>query len=88
MMDIKLIEALEPIEEEFDVQLFSFDEALEFCKSDIEEYKTFVNQSIEFTRKGRKDEELYANELGYIEGLKQGINVVEMIFGGRVEEGF
>jgi len=32
--------------------------------------------------------ELSANELGYIEGLKLGIKVVEMIFGGRIEEGF
>ena len=62
--------------------------ALEFYKSDIEEYKSFVNQSIDFTRQGRKDEELYANELGYIEGLKQGIKVVEMIFGGRIKDGF
>jgi len=88
MMDKKLIKALEPIEEKFEVELFTFDEALEFYKSDIEEYKSFVNQSIDFTRQGRKDEDLYSNELGYIEGLKQGVKVIEMIFGGRIEDGF
>jgi len=88
MMDKELIKALEPIEEEFDVNLFTFDEALEFYKSDVEGYKSFVNQSIDLIQQERKDEELYANELSYIEGLKQGIKIVEMIFGGRVGEGF
>ena len=88
MMDKELIKVLKPIEEVFNVNLFTFDEALEFYKSDVEEYKSFVNQSIGFIQQERNDEELSVNELGYIEGLKQGIKVVEMIFGGRVEEGF
>jgi len=88
MMDKELIKALKLIEKEFDVNLFTFDEALEFYKSDVEEYKSFVNQSINLIQQERKDEELSANELGYIEGLKLGIKVVEMIFGGRIEEGF
>jgi len=56
MMDKKLIKALEPIEEKFDVNLFTFDEALEFYKSDVEEYKSFVNQSIDIIQQERKDE--------------------------------
>jgi len=88
MMDKELIKVLKPIEEVFNVNLFTFDEALEFYKSDVEEYKSFVNQSIGFIQQERNDEELSVNELGYIEGLKLGIKVVEMIFGGRIEEGF
>jgi len=88
MMDIKLIKALEPIEEEFEVDLFTFDEALDFYKSDIEEYKTFVNQIIKTTRQGRKDEELNTDESCYIRGLKDSLEAVDLIFGGRVEEGF
>lgn len=88
-MDKELIKALEPIEEKFDVELFTFDEALEFYKSDIESYKSIVNQLIVTIRNGRKDDkELYADELGYINGLKQGIETVGAVFGGRVEEGF
>jgi len=53
MMDKELIKALEPIEEKFDVNLFTFDEALEFYKSDVEEYKSFVNQSIDLIQQER-----------------------------------
>jgi len=34
MMDKELIKALKPIEEEFDADLFTFDEALEFYESE------------------------------------------------------
>ena len=57
MMDKELIKALKLIEKEFDVNLFTFDEALEFYKSDVEEYKSFVNQSIVLIQQERKDEE-------------------------------
>jgi len=88
MMDKKLIKVLEPIEEKFEVELFTFDEALSFYKSDIESYKSFVNKIIETSRNGRKDEELNADESCYIRGLKDSIEAVDLIFGGRVEEGF
>ena len=88
MMDKKLIKALEPIEEKFEVELFTFDKALEFYKSDIESYKSFVDSLIKSTQRGREDNELYANELGYINGLRKSIEVVDLIFGGRVKEGF
>jgi len=88
MMDKELIKALEPIEEKFEVDLFTFDEALEFYKSDIKEYKSFVNQSINLIQQERSDEELNADESCYIRGLKDSIEAVDLIFGGRIEEGF
>jgi len=88
MMDKKLTKALEPIEEKFEVDLFTFDEALEFYKSDIESYKSFVNQIIENTRNERSNKELNADESCYIRGLKDSLEAVDLIFGGRIEEGF
>ena len=88
MMDKKLIRALEPIEERFEVELFTFDEALEFYKSDIESYKSFIDSLIKSTQRGREDKELSVNESSFIDGLKESVKVVDLIFGGRVEEGF
>jgi len=88
MMDKKLIKALKPIEEKFDVNLFTFDEALEFYKSDVKEYRTFIYKIIESLQNGRSNEELNIDESCYIKGLKDGLEAVYLIFGGRVEEGF
>lgn len=88
MMDKKLIKALEPIEERFEVELFTFDEALDFYESDIVSYKSYIDSLIKSIHRGREDKELSANESSFIDGLKESIKVVDLIFGGRVEEGF
>lgn len=85
MMNKKLLKELKPIEEKYGCELFTFDEALNFYRSDIKRYKRFIKQLVKEIKQGDIDPELLK---GVIAGLKQGVQAVDVIFGGRVEDGF
>ena len=85
MMNKALIKKLEPIEEEFDCELFTFDEAIYFYKSDLNNFKILINQFIKIAQEGSTNPEFLK---GMIAGLNQSVYAADLVFGGRAEEGF
>jgi len=78
MMDKKLIEKLEPIEDEFDVNLFTFDEALDFVQSDMESILNGLDKAIEFSE---------SNE-DFVMGLSTAKGLVRAFMQNRIDEGY
>jgi len=85
MMDKELCEKLIPLEEEFDCELFTVSDALEFYEADIKSFKNFIYQFMELAREQISDTEYLK---GVIDGFERSIVAVDMVFGGRIEEGF
>ena len=91
MMNKELIKELKPLEEKYDCNLFTFEEALEFYKSDIKAYKDFVTdiytKFIEL-KKHSEDNEERTYYKGCVEGLHQGLKVLRSTFENRIDNGF
>lgn len=84
MMDINLIAKLKPIEEEFNCNLFTFDEALCFLKSDLEVCNELINDEISFYSST-------PNPLlrhGFREGLKKALEIINTVIESRIKEGY
>lgn len=78
MMDKKLIKVLEPIEDEFDVDLFTFDEALEFVESDMKSLMEIFDKEIE----------LHSGNPNFADGLFYAKSIVKTFMEIRIDEGY
>jgi len=91
MMDEKLIQALEPIEQEFDVYLMSEKEVQEFLASDLNFMEKAFAEEIDSAVKTKNElngQDDISNAVGYIAGLQMGLQIARTWYDERIEEGF
>ena len=90
-MDEKLIQALEPIEQEFDVYLMSEKEVQEFLASDLNFMEKAFAEEIDSAVKTKNElngQDDISNAVGYIAGLQMGLQIARTWYDERIEEGF
>jgi len=91
MMDKELIESLEPLEEKFDVVLLTEAEVQEFLASDLKFMEEAFDEEITSARKTQEyfsDTDGTANAIGYIAGLRRGLEIARTWYDTRIDDGF
>jgi len=88
-MDKELIKALDALEEKFDVLLMTESEVQEFLASDLKFMEDAFNQEID---SARKTQEFFSdtdgNTIGYIAGLRRGLEIARTWYDTRIDDGF
>jgi len=86
MMDKKLIEALEPIEDEFDVLLLTEEEVQEFLKLDLEMMEKIFEDEMMLASNYYPEDKIAVEH--YVNGLRQGLQIARTYYNIRIDEGF